>query len=92
MTPKSVMVPGGVAAKTLLDGQADIGLQQISEIVVVPGVTLVGPLPPDIQNETVYADVVGPGSAAPEAARAFLAIMAGLAARPVLAERSMTTP
>lgn len=92
MAPKSVLVHGGLAAATLLDGRADIALQQISEIVAVPGVTLAGPLPPEIQNETVYAGATAAASTAPEAARAFLTLMAGPAARLVLAEKGMSAP
>ncbi len=43
MAPKSVLVKGGLAAEALLDGRADVAVQQISEIIAVPGVTLVGP-------------------------------------------------
>ena len=92
MAPKSVLVHGGLAAAPLLDGRADIALQQISEIVAVPGVTLAGPLPPEIQNETVYAGATAAASTAPEAARAFLTLMAGPAARLVLAEKGMSAP
>ena len=92
MAAKSVLVKVGLAAKTLLDGQADIAIQQISEIVAVPGVTLVGPLPPEIQLETVYAGAIASGSASPEAAHAFLAMMGGSAARAVLKNKGMTTP
>jgi molybdate transport system substrate-binding protein len=92
MAPKSVLIKGGLAAQALLDGRADIVVQQISEIIAVPGVTLAGPLPQEIQNETVYAGAIATGSTAPDAARAFLAIMTGSAARGVMAEKGMTAP
>ncbi len=53
MAPKSVLVNGGLAAQAVADGHAEIVVHQISEIVAVPGVTLVGPLPPEIQSEPV---------------------------------------
>lgn len=92
MAPKSVLVKGGLAAKILLDGHADLAVQQISEIISVPGVTLAGPLPAEIQLQTVDAGAVATQSAAPEAATAFLAAMAGPAAKPVLEEKGMTAP
>lgn len=92
MAPKSVLVNGGLAAKAVVDGRADIVLQQISEILAVPGVTLVGPLPIEIQNQTVYAGAVAAGSNAPAAARAFLAALSGPAARPVLAAKGLASP
>jgi molybdate transport system substrate-binding protein len=92
MEPKSVLVKGGLAADAVTDGRADIVLQQISEIVAVPGVTLVGPLPTEIQSETVYAGAVGSGSAVPDTARAFLAALTSPAARSVLAAKGMAPP
>lgn len=92
MAAKSVLVNGGLAATAVVDGQADIVLQQISEIIAVPGVTLVGPLPAEIQNQTVYAGAVSAGSAAADTARAFLAVLAGPAALPVLAAKGMSPP
>jgi molybdate transport system substrate-binding protein len=92
MAPKSVLVNGGLAATAVVDGRADIVVQQISEVIAVPGITLVGPLPAEIQNLTTYAGAISAGSAAPAAAQAFLATMAGPTARPVLETKGMTQP
>ena len=61
---KAILVKGGLVAKHLLDGSADVAIHQISEIKAVPGVTLVGPIPADIQNHTVYAAANPPGEVA----------------------------
>ena len=50
-----MLVPGGLVATRLLDGSADLAIHQISEIKAVPQVRLVGALPKEIQNYTVYA-------------------------------------
>jgi molybdate transport system substrate-binding protein len=92
MAPKSVLIKGGLAAKTLLDGQADIALQQVSELLAVPGVSVAGPLPAEIQMETTYAGAIAAASAEPAAARAFLDVLAGPLARPVIASHGMTPP
>ena len=92
MAPRSVLVSGGLAATAVLEGRADIVVQQISEVVTVPGITLVGPLPAEIQNQTVYAGAVATVSAAPSEARAFLAALSGPAVRPVLASKGMMPP
>jgi molybdate transport system substrate-binding protein len=92
MAAKSVLVNGGLAATALLDGRADIALQQASEIVAVPGVALAGPLPPEIQVRTTYAGAVGAAAAQPGAARAFLAAMQAPAARAAVAASGMTAP
>jgi molybdate transport system substrate-binding protein len=92
IAPKAVLVNGGLAAEAVADGRADIVVHQISEILMVPGVTLVGPLPAEIQSETVYAGAVGTASASPDSARALLAALAGPAARSVLIDKGMTPP
>ena len=53
------MIHGGAVADHIADGQAEIGIHQISEILPVKGVVLVGPLPADIQNFTGYSAGVG---------------------------------
>lgn len=74
--PKAVLVPGGAVAQRVADGRAEIGIQMISELVGVKGVTLVGPLPAPIQTYVVYAGVVGASSTNPTAARALLKLLA----------------
>jgi molybdate transport system substrate-binding protein len=52
---KSVLVPaGGVVGEKLTSGEADIGVQQRSELMNVPGTVLVGPVPLELQNYTLY--------------------------------------
>ena len=59
---------GAVVAR----GEAEIGFQQISELLPVPGIELVGPLPPGAQRVTVFSAGVASASKSPEAARAFI--------------------
>jgi molybdate transport system substrate-binding protein len=72
---KSLLVPGGYPAEKVASGEAEVVVHQISEIVPVKGVTLVGPLPPDLQKVTVYSAGLAARSAAPETARAFIAFL-----------------
>jgi molybdate transport system substrate-binding protein len=67
-------IGGGTAA--VARGDAEIGLFNISEILADKGVALAGPLPPDLQSYIVFAGAVHAGSAAPDAARAFLRALA----------------
>lgn len=89
---KAVLVPGGLVAERLVSGEADLALHQISEILAVPGAVLVGPIPRDVQNYTVYAGAVSASAAAPDAARALLTALGGVAARDVLKEKGMEAP
>jgi molybdate transport system substrate-binding protein len=61
---------GGVAQ--VADGDAEIGLFNISEILPVKGVTLVGPLVPELQSYITFSAALHAGTAAPEPAAGFL--------------------
>jgi len=63
---------GAVVAR----GEAEIGFQQISELLAVPGLDYVGPLPPEVQRVTVVSAGVTVGSKNPHAARALIRFLA----------------
>ncbi len=89
---KAVLVPGGLVAQRVVSGEADIAIHQIGEILAVPGAVLVGPIPAEIQNYTVYAGVV---SAAPKdraATEALLDMLGCAVARAVLLDKGMQAP
>jgi molybdate transport system substrate-binding protein len=89
---KAVLVPGGLVAQRLVSGEADIAIHQISEILAVPGAMLVGPIPAEIQNYTVYAGGVAATAHDPAAARAFMALLGSAEARAVLKDKGMEAP
>ena len=75
--PNLVQAPPGVAVGTLLaKGEGTLGFQQMSELVHVEGITIVGPLPPAIQLETTFTAAACTTSGQPEATRAWLAFLA----------------
>ena len=74
---KSLLWPGGYAAEAVADGRAEVVVHQISEIMPVKGVTLVGPLPKEIQKVTIYSAGLAAKAASPEAGRAFIAYLTG---------------
>ncbi len=86
---KAVFVHGGAVADHIADGEAEIGIHQISEILAVAGVTLVGPLPAEIQNFTVYAAGVGASAKDGAAARALVEFLAGPHALPIIKAKGM---
>lgn len=74
--PRAVLVPGGLTAARLVSGEADIAVQQVSELLAVDGVSLVGLLPAEIQHHTVYGVALATRPTnRPEAARAFAAAL-----------------
>jgi len=87
--PKAKLQQGGHVSDLVKAGTAEIGIHQISEIVGQPGVTLVGPLPAEIQNYTVYVVGLGTGAKEAEAAKAFIKVLTGPSAAAVLKSKGM---
>jgi molybdate transport system substrate-binding protein len=87
-------VPGRdrLVAERLVDGRAELALHQISEIIAVPGITLVGPIPAAIQNYTVYAGGISTTARDVPAAQACLAMLASPRARELLEQMGMEAP
>ena len=83
---KALLVPGGLTATRIADGQADMALQQTSELVGVDGVRLVGPLPAALQNRTTYAWALARSSDLADAAEVFVAALQRVAAAGALQE------
>ena len=80
--PKVVLMyafTGGVA--NIARGDAEIGLFNISEILPVRGVALVGPLPQELQSYITFVGAVHASSAAPDIAAAYLRSLTEPAAR-----------
>lgn len=69
---KGVTRPGGLIGELVASGEAEIAVQQIPEIMAVPGIVFVGPLPGDLQNVTLSAAGIFVDSKEPQVARAFL--------------------
>ena len=69
---KGVTRPGGLIGELVASGEAEIAVQQIPEIMAVPGVELAGPLPPELQNVTQSSAGIFVGSTQTEVARAFI--------------------
>ena len=65
-------------------GEVEIGFNQLGEIIVQPGIDLVGPLPAPIQNYTVFTAAVVAAGRQPQAAKRFIDFIASRDAAAVL--------
>jgi molybdate transport system substrate-binding protein len=72
-------IGGGV--DLVAGGQAEVGLFNISEILPIKGVTLIGPLPAEVQNYIVFTAAIPASNATPDPAVSFINVLAGPAAR-----------
>jgi molybdate transport system substrate-binding protein len=89
MKPKTILVPGAQAAEIVAKGEAEMGVAQASEIVPIAGALLVGPLPGDLNNVTVFAAGIGPASKDPAAAKALIQYVTGPVGAGVLKSKGM---
>jgi molybdate transport system substrate-binding protein len=84
-----VPAPGGMVAELLAKGEADIGFQQVAELVNRKGVDFAGALPDSLQGITVFAGGVHARSSEPELARSFLRFIALPQHEPVLRKHGL---
>jgi molybdate transport system substrate-binding protein len=69
---KARKIPAEPVAGVVARGEAEIGFQAISEMLPVPGVDIVGLLPPEVQKITVFSAGIATVSKQPEAGRALI--------------------
>jgi molybdate transport system substrate-binding protein len=87
---KVLIPPTGVpVGEVVANGDAEIGVQQISELLPVPGIEIVGPLPPELQKLTVFSAGLFTGASEPQVAKALVALLTSAAARPVYHRKGM---
>jgi molybdate transport system substrate-binding protein len=81
--------PTGLSGQYVARGETEMALQQIPELMAVPGIDVVGPLPPELQVMTVFAASVSSSAKEPEAARALIAFLAAPAAQTVMKAKGL---
>ena len=77
LAARIVQAPPGVSVGTLVArGDVELGLQQLSELIDLPGVDVVGTLPAEIQAATIFSGAVCMSASHRRAAKTFLAFCA----------------
>jgi molybdate transport system substrate-binding protein len=90
VAPKSRRIEGGERVGAVVArGEAEIGFQQISELLPVPGIDHVTPLPPEVQRVSVFSAGVAVGSRDVDAARAVIRFLASPEAAHVIAKTGL---
>jgi molybdate transport system substrate-binding protein len=86
---KARMIPAEPVGAVVARGEAEIGFQQISELKPISGIDLVGPLPPEVQQYTVFSAGIVTGAKQPEAGTALIRFLASPEAAPAITESGM---
>jgi molybdate transport system substrate-binding protein len=81
MKDKARKIPATPVAEIVARGEAEIGMQQISELKPVSGIDIVGPLPDALQKVTVFSAGIASVSKEPEAGKALIKFLASPGAR-----------
>ena len=83
--PKSRRITGGERTGAVVArGDADLAFQQMSELLPVPGIAHITPLPPEVQKVTQFLAGVSANSSDPELARSVIRYLASSAAAPAI--------
>jgi len=84
-----ITTPGVPVAALIRNGEAEIGFQQVSELIHETGIDFLGPIPADIQNITVFSSGVPTGAKAQTEARALQKFLTAPAAAPVIKKHGL---
>jgi len=83
---------GEPVAAVVARGEAEIGFQQVSELIHVPGITFVGTIPAEVQPKTFFVGMLTSAVRASEAAAEFLRFLASPEAAPVILNAGLMPP
>ncbi len=86
---KSRMIPAEPVGEVVARGDAALGFQQVSELLPIKGIDVLGPIPAEIQKVTVFAAGIATGAQEPEAAAALIKFLSAPPAAPVIRKSGM---
>ena len=89
---RKTTVRSGVIAHAVAAGECAMGVQQLAELMLVPGVHVLGPFPESLQNYLPLAAAVHARSQAKDAAKVLIGLLTAPAATPVIEQAGLLTP
>jgi molybdate transport system substrate-binding protein len=87
---RATVLEKGFTALAIVDGRADLAVQQLSELLFVPAVRIVGPLPDDVQHRTEFSAALATGAGGD--ADALLRFLTGEWARTAYQDAGLEVP
>src|ERR1700722_16614782 len=92
MVPKSKLSAGGPNGRVsvlVASGEAEIGLEQVTELLSNPAVGVIGMLPADLQQITMYSAGITTSAKQADAARALIGALAAPSAKPIFKAKGL---
>jgi molybdate transport system substrate-binding protein len=86
---KATIIEAGITGEVAAAGKVDLAVQQVSELMLVPGIDIVGALPDEIQDDLVFSGAVFAGAAHPEQTRSLIQAMADPARAALYTEKGL---
>ena len=86
---KAIVIPSGFTAEPVARGDAELAVQQLSELMAVPGVEIAGPLPPGAQESLLFSGAAFMGTGAPGQAVGVLTLLADASVAPVFTRKGL---
>ena len=88
---RAVVIPMGFTAAKVASGEADLAIQQISELMSVPGIDVVGPFPGEVQTVSTFDAAIFTDAANPQGASALLEVLTSPAAAQAYADGGLVS-
>lgn len=82
---KATVIPEGFTGELAASGKVELAIQQVSELMAVPGIDIVGPLPREIEPGSVFSAGIWATSSRRKKAESFLAFLSSAEVAPVIA-------
>jgi molybdate transport system substrate-binding protein len=86
---KSKMIPAEPVGEIIARGDAELGFQQMSELMPIKGIDVLGPIPAEIQKVTVFSAGLAASAQEPEAGAALIKFLSAPAAAPFIRKSGM---
>jgi molybdate transport system substrate-binding protein len=87
---KAVINASGLVGERVASGEVELGFQQVSELLAVKGIEVIGPLPEAVQLNSLFAAGIGAGTRRQDAARALIQALRTPHAMDVMRESGLT--
>jgi molybdate transport system substrate-binding protein len=91
VNPRAVVIPMGFTAEKVASGEADLAIQQISELMSVDGIDIAGPFPAELQTVSTFDAAIFKDAQNPDGAAAFLAALTSPAAAKAYADGGLVS-